>query len=149
LATSCGALLAALRRGALPHALLLTGEAGLASAARAVAGGRPLVRGRASAPPTRRSRRLVATGNHPDLHVPRNPPHEQDLTSWAAATRSPGPGAPRLIPALGVRPPRGAGAPSSSTAPTSSTRPRRTLLKTLEEPPRGTPLLLPRTPTRC
>jgi DNA polymerase III delta' subunit len=140
------ALLSALRRSALPHALLLTGEAGLGK--RRLAQWLAAARWCAAEPPpclTCRSCRLVATGNHPDLHVlVRNPPKEQDPDELGSRHEITVDQVRRgLIPALGVRPLEGRGRTVIiDGADELNEAAQNALLKTLEEPPHGTLLLL-------
>jgi DNA polymerase III delta' subunit len=140
------ALLAALRRGALPHALLLTGEGG--SGKRRLAEWLAAARWCAAEPPpclTCRSCRLVSTGNHPDLHVlVRNPPREQDPDELGSRHEITVDQVRRgLIPALGVRPLEGRGRTVIiDGADELNEAAQNALLKTLEEPPHGTLLLL-------
>jgi DNA polymerase-3 subunit delta' len=140
------ALLAALRRGALPHALLLTGETGLGKRrlAQWLAAARWCS---AEAPPcgSCRSCRLVATGNHPDLHLlVRNPSREEDPDELGSRHEITVDQVRRgLIPALGVRALEGHGRTVIiDGADELNEAAQNALLKTLEEPPPGTLLLL-------
>jgi len=140
------ALLAALRRGALPHALLLSGDAGL--------GKRRLAEWLAAArwcpseaPPCGgcRACRLVASGNHPDLHLlVRNPPREQDPDELGSRHEITVDQVRRgLLPALALRAVEGRGRTVIiDGADELNEAAQNALLKTLEEPPSGTLLVL-------
>jgi len=138
--------IAAWRAGRLPHALLLTGEAGIGKAALALwvvclrwcqADDGPC--GRCS------SCKKVLTGNHPDLElVRRNPPAEIDpkglgsrLEITVDQVRQ------GLIPALSLGAIEGGGrSVIIRSAEDLNEQAQNALLKTLEEPPKGALLVL-------
>jgi hypothetical protein len=140
------ALLSVLRRGALPHALLVVGEAGLD--ARGFAEWIAAARWCAAQPPpcgACRSCRLVASGNHPDLHLlSRNPPPEQDPDGLGSRHEITVDQVRRgLLPALALRPVEGRGRTVIvDRADELNESAQNALLKTLEEPPPGALLLL-------
>lgn len=140
------ALLAVLRRGALPHALLVVGESGLDQ--RAFAEWVAAARWCAAQPPpcgACRSCRLVASGNHPDLHLlVRNPPPEQDPDGLGSRHEITVDQVRRgLLPALALRPVEGHGRTVIiDRADELNESAQNALLKTLEEPPPGALLLL-------
>jgi len=140
------ALLAVLRRGELPHALLISGEAGLGKRrfVEWVAAARWC--GAPEAPCGRcRSCRMVKSRNHPDLHVlVRNPPAAEDPDELGSRHEITVDQVRRgLIPALGLRAVEGQGRTVLvDGADEMNEAAQNALLKTLEEPPRGTLLLL-------
>jgi DNA polymerase III subunit delta' len=140
------ALRAALRRGSLPHALLLTGDAGLGKQrlAQWLAAARWCA---ADEPPcgTCRACRLVDSGNHPDLHrLMRNPPREQDPNELGSRHEITVDQVRRgLLPALALRAVEGRGRTVIvDGADEMNEAAQNALLKTLEEPPPGTLLVL-------
>ena len=140
------ALLSLLRRGLLPHALLISGEAGVGH--REFAQWVACARWCAAEPPACGacpSCRQVESGNHPDLHVlVRNPPKEADPDELGSKHEITVDQVRRgLIPALGVRAFGGRGRTVIiDRADEMNEAAQNALLKTLEEPPPGTLLLL-------
>ncbi len=133
----------ALSRGALAHALLVTGEAGIGKRAFA----EWVVRASWCEAASDRipcdecpSCRKVLSANHPDLHlVARDPDHEHGSRHEVTVNQI------RLgvIPALGLRPLEASGhAVIIDNADEMNEEAQNALLKTLEEPPRGSRLLL-------
>jgi DNA polymerase III subunit delta' len=140
------ALLAALRRGALPHALILSGPSGIGKRRLA----RWLVAARwcaAADPPCGacRSCRTVAAGQHPDVEiVERNPPKERDPHELGSRTEITVDQVRKgLLPALSLRAVEGQGrAAIVDDADTLNEAAQNALLKTLEEPPGNCLLVL-------
>lgn len=140
------AMLATLARDLLPHALLITGEAGigkrdfadwLISARWCETNDRPCGACRAC--------RLIASGNHPDLIVvARNPDKEQDPEDLGSRFEITVAQIRRgVVAALGLRPVEGGGrAVIVDAADEMNVAAQNALLKTLEEPPAGCVLLL-------
>ncbi|MHC4844599.1 MAG: DNA polymerase III subunit [Planctomycetota bacterium] len=140
------AMLAALSRDQLPHALLITGESGIGKREFA----QWLVSARWCAEDARpcgacRSCRTIESGNHPDLIVvTRNPGKERDpeelgsrFDITVAQIRQ------GVVAALGIRPVEGQGrAVVIEGADEMNVAAQNALLKTLEEPPGGCVLLL-------
>jgi DNA polymerase III subunit delta' len=135
-----------LRRGLLPHALLISGDAGLGKRAFAewLAAARwcPAAQPPCLACP---SCRQVETHNHPDLHLlVRNPPKESDPDELGSRHEITVDQVRRgLIPALATRAMGGQGRTVLiDGADEMNEAAQNALLKTLEEPPPGTLLLL-------
>ena len=139
-------LLAVMHRGFLPHALLIVGESGLGK--RAFAEWVAAARWCAGAQPpcgACRSCRLVASGNHPDVHVLlRNPPPETDPDELGSRHEITVDQVRRgLLPALALRPVEGRGRTVIiDRADELNEAAQNALLKTLEEPPPSALLLL-------
>jgi DNA polymerase-3 subunit delta' len=135
-----------LRRGLLPHALLICGDAGLGK--RAFAEWLAAARWCPAADPpclSCRSCRQEESHNQPDLHLlVRNPPKETDPDELGSKHEITVDQVRRgLIPALGVRAFGGRGRTVIiDRADEMNEAAQNALLKTLEEPPPGTLLLL-------
>jgi len=140
------ALRAALRRAALPHALILSGPSGIGKRLLA----RWLVAARwcsAAEVPCGHcsSCRKVDAGQHPDVEiVERNPSREQDPQELGSRTEITVDQIRRgLLPALSLRSLEGQGrAAIIDDADTLNEAAQNALLKTLEEPPEGCLLIL-------
>jgi DNA polymerase III delta' subunit len=140
------AMLAALARRQLPHALLITGEAGIGK--REFAQWLVSARWCESAEQpcgTCRSCKLISSGNHPDLIVVlRNPGKDLDPEELGSRFEITVAQIRRgVVAALGTRPVEGRGrAVVIEGADEMNVAAQNSLLKTLEEPPDGCVLLL-------
>ncbi len=140
------ALRAAHRSGRLPHALMLTGEEGVGKAAFA----EWLIQMRWCKGPDAPCRscsscRKVSTRNHPDLiHVCKNPSPEQDPDGWGSKHELTVDQVRRgVLPGLALRAVEGGGrAVILQDADDMNEEAQNALLKTLEEPPSGSLLVL-------